>query len=31
MDEVDVCSLFANTLDNAMEACMQIREPRSAG
>lgn len=26
MDEVDVCSMFANTLDNAMEACVQIRE-----
>ncbi|MCH1981072.1 GHKL domain-containing protein [Ruminococcus sp. OA3] len=26
MDEVDVCSLFANTLDNAIEACIQIND-----
>ena len=24
MDDIDLCSLFANTLDNAIEACMKI-------
>ena len=26
MDEIDICSLFSNTLDNAIEACMKIAE-----
>lgn len=27
-DKIDVCALFANALDNAMEACLQLEESR---
>ncbi len=28
MDDIDLCSLFANTLDNAIEACVKIRDAK---
>lgn len=28
MDDIDICTLFSNTLDNAIEACMQIKDAR---
>lgn len=27
IDDIDLCSIFANTLDNAIEASMKIKEP----
>lgn len=27
MDQISLCSIFANTLDNAIEACLKIPEP----